>query len=155
MEGSRHNQISELTRGEMERFLGQNTLGRLGLCLGNTPYVVPISYIYHDNKVYFHMATRGKKVEFIQGNNQACFEVDEWSETGWLSVVCYGKVSLHDDFETKKKAFEILSGFYQTGQRIPDERIKNMNVYIGVIEIEQMTGRRGLMAKPMHEAQEV
>ena len=155
MEGSRHNKISELTRSQMERFLRQNTLGRLGLCFDDVPYVVPVSYIYHDSKIYFHTTTKGKKMEFIQRNNQTCFEVDGWDETGWLSVICYGKVSLHDDFETKKKAFEILSEFYQTGRTIPDERIKSMNVYIGVVEIEQMTGRKGQMAKPAPGTQEV
>ncbi len=149
MKESHHGEIRELTRDEIERFLKEHMLGRLSLCLGNVPYIVPISYVYHDNKIYFHMATKGKKVEFIQGNSQACFEVDEWGETGWLSVICYGTVSLHNDFETKKMWFEALNEIYHGGQEIPDERIKNMNAYIGVMEIEKVTGRSGQMEKPM------
>ncbi|MCD6299718.1 MAG: pyridoxamine 5'-phosphate oxidase family protein [Dehalococcoidales bacterium] len=148
MKESHHGEIRELTRDEIEHFLKQNMLGRLGLCLGNVPYVVPISYVCHNHKIYLHMATKGQKVEFIQQNNQACFEVDAWGETGWLSVICYGRVSLHNDFETKKIWFEALNEVYHGGQEIPDERIKNMNAYIGVMEIEQMTGRAGRMVKP-------
>ena len=148
MKESHHGEIRELTRDEIERFLKKNMLGRLGLCLGNVPYVIPISYVCHDNKIYLHMAREGQKVEFIQQNNQACFEVDEWGETGWLSVICYGKVSLHNDFETKKMWFGALNAVYHGRQEIPDERIKNMNAYIGVMEIERMTGRVGRMTKP-------
>ena len=101
------------------------------------------------------MAKTGKKVEFIQQNNRACFEVDEWGEKGWLSVICYGKISLRDDFETKKRVFEVLTEVAKGDQKISEERIKNMDVYIGVMEIEQMTGRSGRMAKPMVVAGEV
>ena len=155
MKESHHSEIRELERDEMERLLKSNLLGRLSLCLGNKPYIVPISYIYQDGKIYLHMAKRGRKVEFIQRNNQACFEVDEWGEKGWLSVICYGKVSLYDDFETKKRGLEMLTKVAHVDQKIPEERIKNMDVYIGVMEIEQMTGRSGRMGKPTMIAREV
>ena len=155
MKESHHGEIGELEREETERFLKNHLLGRLGLCIDNEPYVVPISYVYHDGKIYFHMAVRGKKIEFIQRNNRACFEVDEWGEKGWLSVICYGKISLHDDFETKKRVFEILTKMAKGDQKIPEERIKNMDAYIGVMEIERMTGRSGHMAKPMVAGREV
>ncbi|MBE9482347.1 MAG: pyridoxamine 5'-phosphate oxidase family protein [Chloroflexi bacterium] len=155
MKESHHSEIRELDRDEAERFLKNQLLGRLSLCLGNEPYIVPISYIYHDGKIYIHMAKRGKKVELIQQNNRACFEVDEWGENGWLSVICYGKIYLHDDFETKKRGFKMLAKVAYGGREIPEERIKNMDVYIGVMEIEQMTGRSGQMKKPTVVAEEV
>ena len=155
MKESHHSVIRELGRDETEYFLKTNLLGRLSLCSGNEPYIVPISYIYHDSKIYIHMAKGGKKVEFIQRNNRVCFEVDEWGENGWLSVICYGKINLYDDFETKKRGFEILAKVANISPKIPEERIKNMDVYIGVMEIEQMTGRSGQMKKPIVVAEEV
>jgi len=101
------------------------------------------------------MARRGKKVELIQRNDRVCFEVDEWGEKGWLSVICYGKINLYDDFETKKRGFEILAKVAYGSRGIPEERIKNMDVYIGVMEIEQMTGGSGQMKKPTAVAREV
>ena len=155
MKESHHGGVREVERDEAERFLKNHLLGRLSLCLGREPYVVPIFYAYHDGKIYLHMAKSGKKVEFIQGNNQACFEVDEWGEKGWFSVICDGEISLHDDFETKKRGFEILTKATHVDQKIPEEGIKNMDAYIGIMEIEQMTGRSGQMGKPTVVAREV
>jgi len=155
MRESPHGEIKELSRDDIEYLLKNNLLGRLSLCCGNEPYVVPIFYVYHDGKIYLHMAKEGKKVEFIQRNNRACFEVDEWREKGWTSVICYGKISLHDDFEMKKRAFEVLTEVAKGDQKISEERIKSMDVYIGVMEIEQVTGRRGRMRKPSLMSKEV
>jgi nitroimidazol reductase NimA-like FMN-containing flavoprotein (pyridoxamine 5'-phosphate oxidase superfamily) len=155
MKESHHGEIRELERDEAEHFLKKHVLGRLVLCLDNEPYIIPISYIYRYGKIYLHMAKTGKKVDFIQRNNRACFEVDDWGENGWLSVICYGKISLHDDFETKKICFEILTEMAKGNQKISEERIKHMDVYIGIMEIEQMTGRIGRMGKPTALAREV
>jgi len=48
----------------------------------------------------------------------------------------------------KKRVFEVLTGVAKSNQKISDERIKSMDVYIGVMEIEQMTGRSGRLGKP-------
>jgi hypothetical protein len=128
-------QTRELTRNEMERFLKKKFHGRLGLCVENEPYVVPVSYRYSEGQIYFHTAINGKKIDFMNKNDRICFESDEWEE-GWASVICYGKVTLRDDLETKKYAFKLL-----TGQDLPEERIKHARIYIGIIDIEEMTGR--------------
>jgi len=148
MRGSYHGEIQKLSNDEIRRLLKNNLLGRLSLCFNNEPYVVPIFYVYHDGKIYLHTAKRGKKIEFILRNNRACFEVDEWGGKGWTSVICYGKISFHEDFEMKKRVFEVLTGVAKSNQKISDERIKSMDVYIGVMEIEQMTGRSGRLGKP-------
>jgi len=148
MRESHHGEIKELSKDEIEHLLRNNLLGRLSLCFNNEPYVVPIFYAYHDGKIYLHMAKRGKKIKFISRNNRACFEVDEWGEKGWASAICYGRISLHDDFDTKKRVFEVLTEVTKGNQKISEERVKSMDVYIGVMEIEQMTGRIGQMRKP-------
>jgi len=133
-----HRQWRELTQDEMERFLKEHSHGRLGLCVEDEPYVVPVAYKCDEGKIYFHSEKEGKKVDFIRKNNRVCFEVDEWLQ-GWASVMCYGHVALRDDFETKEKCFQLLMG-----QELPEERIRNTNVYIGIIEIEEMTGRASI-----------
>ena len=153
MRESYHGETKELSRDEIEYLLENNLLGRLSLCVDSEPYVVPIFYVYHDGKIYLHTAKKGKKIEFLLRNNRACFEVDEWGEKGWSSVICCGKISLHDDFEMRKRAFELLTQVTKGDQKISEERIKIMDIYIGVMEIEQMTGRSGRMRKPnlMHK----
>ena len=135
MEGAAHRQWRALTQDDMERFLREHSYGRLGLCVDDEPYVVPVAYKYDEGSIYFHSEKVGKKLDFIRKNNRVCFEIDEWEE-GWASVMCFGRIALRDDFETKKKCFELLMG-----QELPEDRIKGTNVYIGIIEIEEMTGR--------------
>jgi len=130
-----HRQSRELSQGETERFLGEHSYGRLGLCLENEPYVVPVAYGYEQGRVYFHSARQGKKLDFIKKNNKVCFEVDEWQK-GWASIICYGRVILRDDVEAKKKCFTLL-----TGQEINEEHLRDMRVCIGIIEVEEMSGR--------------
>jgi hypothetical protein len=125
----------ELTKDEMELVLKKQLHGRLGLCIEGEPYVVPVSYMYSEGAIYFHTAKRGKKIDFIEKNNRVCFEVDEW-QRGWASVLCYGEITLRDDFEAKSKGFKLLMGV-----DLPEERIKGAAVYIGIIDIEEMTGR--------------
>jgi nitroimidazol reductase NimA-like FMN-containing flavoprotein (pyridoxamine 5'-phosphate oxidase superfamily) len=148
MRESHHGKIRELSKAEIEHILRNNLLGRLSLCSDNEPYIVPIFYVYHEGKIYLHMAKKGKKLEFIFRNNRACFEVDEWAEKGWASAVCCGKISLYDDSATKKRVFEVLTLTTESNQKTSAEQIKSMDVYVGVMEIEQMTGRTGQMRKP-------
>ena len=125
----------ELTTDEIKRLLTTQKHGRLGLCDNGKPYVVPLSYGYGDGVIYFHSARSGRKLDVIGQNNQACFEVDVW-EKGWASVICCGRVTLRDDLEAKRKAFRLLMG-----ADVPEERLSKLSSYIGVINIEQMTGR--------------
>jgi nitroimidazol reductase NimA-like FMN-containing flavoprotein (pyridoxamine 5'-phosphate oxidase superfamily) len=129
-----------MTRDEMERLLEKCSFGRLGLFFQNEPYVVPVSYKYNQGRIFFHGAKRGKKMEFLKGNNRVCFEVDEWEKPrAWASVICYGTATLRDDIEASKEWNEVL-----TGQKPSDEVVAGLemgNSYIGIIQIEDMTGK--------------
>ncbi|HEY50041.1 MAG TPA: pyridoxamine 5'-phosphate oxidase family protein [Dehalococcoidia bacterium] len=125
----------ELTNEEIEYLLGKHSHGRLGLCVNGEPYVVPVAFKYSDGAIYFHSAKRGKKLESIRKNNRVCFEIDEW-EKAWASVICYGRVTLRDDVEAKRKGLELLAG-----QALPEDRIESAPVYIGIIDIDELTGR--------------
>jgi len=127
----------------MQRLLEKCSCGRLGLTFQNESYVVPVSYRYNQGRVFFHSPKQGKKVDFIKNNNRVCFEVDEY-EKGWASVICYGTVDLREDIEAKKEWFEVVSG-----QKPSDEQLKRMeSSYIGIIQIEDMTGRYRIGVNP-------
>lgn len=53
---------------------------RLGLCIDNRPYVVPMSFgfEYKNGEIvmYFHSALEGRKIDMMKENNQVCFEMD-------------------------------------------------------------------------------
>ena len=46
-------------------------------CMGDNdyPYAVPLSYVYFDNKIYFHSAKVGHKVDAIIKNPKVSFSV--------------------------------------------------------------------------------
>jgi len=119
----------------MERLLEKYSIGRLGLTFQNESYIVPVTYKYDQGRVFFHSAKQGKKVDFIKNNSRVCFEVDEY-EKGWASVICYGTLNLREDIEAKKEFSEVF-----LGQKPSDELLKRMEYYIGIVQIEDMTGR--------------
>ena len=130
-----HQQPRVMDPDEMQRLLKKYSHGRLGLAFQNEPYVVPVSYGYDQGRIFFHSDKQGKKVDFMRRNNKLCFEVDEYQK-GWASVICYGTATLREDIEAKGEFFEVLMG-----QKPSDEQLKNMGFYVGIIQIEDMTGR--------------
>jgi hypothetical protein len=130
-----HQRARKLSQDEMEHFLKGHLYGRLGLSFENEPYVVPLAYGYDQGRIYFHSERSGKKLEFINKNDRVCFEVDDW-ENGWASVICYGKIALRDDLGAKRKCFELL-----TDQELDESQLRNLKIYIGIIQIQEMTGR--------------
>ncbi len=132
-----HGQSQELTREEMVQFLKRARYGRLALSFENEPYAVPISHCLDGERLWFHIATEGKKTTYLQANPQACFEVDECLESGWCSVICYGRVTLSKDAAAWKQ-FVRLS----TGREPCDEPPLTTNTYVCTLAIEDMTGRK-------------
>lgn len=52
-------------------------VGRLGtIGKDGYPIVKPLSFAYHDGRIYFHTAKEGEKIEDIKRDNRVCFEVD-------------------------------------------------------------------------------
>jgi nitroimidazol reductase NimA-like FMN-containing flavoprotein (pyridoxamine 5'-phosphate oxidase superfamily) len=49
----------ELTHEERIALLSNLRYGRLGMSFNNTPYIVPMSYVYHDDKIYLHSSKEG------------------------------------------------------------------------------------------------
>jgi len=137
MSEGRHGVANVMTHDEMERLLKKCSCGRLGLSFQNENYIVPVTYKYGQGRVYFHSARQGKKVDFIKNNNRVCFEVDELQgDLGWATVICSGTVTLREDIEAKKEFSEVF-----LGQKPSDEQLGRMESYIGIIQIEDMTGR--------------
>ncbi len=135
MSERKHGKTELMTHDEMESLLKKCVFGRMGLTYQNESYIVPMSYGFYQGRLFFHCGKHGKKIDFIKNNNRVCFEVSELGE-GWYSVICYGTATIKDDIETKREWFEVF-----LGQTPSDEQLGKMETYIGVIEIEEMTGK--------------
>jgi nitroimidazol reductase NimA-like FMN-containing flavoprotein (pyridoxamine 5'-phosphate oxidase superfamily) len=82
--------------------MGRCTNGVLA-CIGDEdyPYAVPVSYIYSNNKIYFHSAKAGHKIDAIEKNQKVSFAViDEDTIVSqeytsyFRSVIAFGKARI-------------------------------------------------------------
>ncbi len=82
--------IGQLDSNHIDVVLTMQHVGRLGCCIDDKPYVVPITYVYQDGIVYGHTNV-GKKVEILRRNPNVCLEVDQVeSLEKWRSVIAWG-----------------------------------------------------------------
>ncbi|MDE6952412.1 MAG: pyridoxamine 5'-phosphate oxidase family protein [Erysipelotrichales bacterium] len=106
----------QLSQEKNIEILKRNTSGVLSL-LDNEgyTYALPISYVYHNNHLYFHCAKTGHKIEAIQYHNKVSFCVidkdqivsDEYT-TYFRSVIAFGTISIIENHQTKKEALKYL-----------------------------------------------
>ncbi len=92
----------QLTKSECDAILSIGTSGTLALLGDNGyPYAVPISYVYSDDKLYFHSAKAGHKVDAIRQSNKASFCVIAADDihpseftTYFRSVIAFGRIQI-------------------------------------------------------------
>ena len=113
-------------RKVVEGLLAQCAVGRLGT-VGKTgyPMVKPLNYVYHEDRIYFHSAREGEKIEDLERDGRVCFEVDlplafvrgEGSpckvDYRYQSVICTGQARLVEEREEKLGALKALMEKYQ------------------------------------------
>jgi hypothetical protein len=88
------------SRGEIDAIIRECLVCRLALAVENEPYIVPVSFGYDGESLFFHTASSGRKIDFLETNNRVCFEFER-------------NVRLHADAEVSCKwtfAFESVIG---------------------------------------------
>lgn len=78
---------------------------RLGLALDGEPYVVPVSFGFNGESVFFHTARSGKKIDMMAANPRVCVQfernvklvTDDEDPCSWTfhfeSVIGFGSVT--------------------------------------------------------------
>ena len=81
-----------MTREEIDSFLDEQTVGRMGCHDAGVTYVVPLIYA-RDGDALYVLTTQGEKIRIARKNPAVCFEVDEYeAATGsWRSVIVQGR----------------------------------------------------------------
>lgn len=103
----------QLSQEETEAVLTRGTSGVLSvLGDGGYPYGVPLSYVYHDGKLYFHWALSGHKLDAVRACPKASFCVVDRDQvvppeytTYFRSAIAFGTVRVVEDPEEKQNAF--------------------------------------------------
>jgi uncharacterized protein len=62
---------------QIKDILSKETIGRMAtIGADGFPYITPVNYVYHNDKIYFHCAHKGEKMDNICRDNKVCFEID-------------------------------------------------------------------------------
>jgi hypothetical protein len=59
----------------IDRIIKEAKICHLGLVDEDEPYVVPVNFGYEEDRIYFHSALKGRKVDIIKNNNKVCFNM--------------------------------------------------------------------------------
>lgn len=116
------------------------------------PYAVPVNYVYEDNKIYFHCAKQGHKIDAIQKHDKVSFTViaedtvvPETFSTNFKSVIAFGRASIIEDEQAKLSAIRLINQKYAPNHmESGEEEIKKYQnaFYIVQIEIEHLSGKQ-------------
>ena len=126
---------------------------RLGLAMGNRPYVLPVSFGYDGHAIYFHTAPEGRKITFLAKNPHVCFEVEHGVEIvrhdtnpcqwtfSFQSVIGYGTVV---ELLTTAEKIEGLNHImrHYSGRAWPLSAAEVENLRVWRIAIESLTGKQ-------------
>lgn len=140
---SNEDTISLLQRGQ-EGVLG--TISDNGY-----PYTVVVNYVYFNNKVYFHSAKEGHKIDNIINNNKVSFTVfdnvkivEEKFTTKYQSVTLFGTAKILPGNKTilMELIKKYSENFIKSGKEYVD---KSFDTTILIeIDIEHITGKERL-----------
>lgn len=142
----------EIPREESIEVLKSRNSGVLAVCGDNGyPYTVPMSYVYHDNKLFFHGATVGHKLDSIRRDDRVSFCVIDRDEvipekfaTKYRSVVVFGRARIVEDNKEKRQVLEQINTKYAPGLEMKGSlEIKKDwdRVVVISVDIEHITGK--------------
>lgn len=119
------------------------------------PYTVPLNYVYYNEKIYFHCAKQGHKIDAIAENNKVSFciidekkIVKEEYDTYFRSVVVFGKANIIVDDRKNLEIINVLAERYypedsqERRQKIIDKEFSAL----GIVEIvpEHISGKEAM-----------
>ncbi|WP_077369368.1 pyridoxamine 5'-phosphate oxidase family protein [Anaerosalibacter sp. Marseille-P3206] len=124
-------------------------------CIGDEdyPYAVPVSYVYLNDKIYFHSAKTGHKIDAIMNNPKVSFSVvdedtivSEEYTTYFRSVIAFGKARIVEGDE-RLEAFKAFVEKYSKDQPEEDKHNKVFGCiqsYVIAIDIDHITGKEAI-----------
>ena len=112
------------------------------------PYTVPVNYVFYKEKIYFHCAKTGHKLDNIKKNEKVSFTVvghetiiEEEFTTNYSSVILFGNARLIEP--SKEILFELVKkyskNFIPEGKIVVDQDFHTAAIV--EIEIVHMTGK--------------
>lgn len=134
-------QAFEILRSTQEGVLG--TISENGY-----PYTCFLNYVMVDDKIYFHTAKVGHKIDNIKANSKVSFSVcmerevvQETFTTNYKSVTCFGDAMIIEP--SKQILMEIIKKFSPDFLESGQEYVNKDYMSTGIVEItiEHITGK--------------
>ena len=144
-----------LSDDESIGILQKATAGTLALLGDNGyPYAVPISYVYHEGKLYFHSALAGHKVDAIKKCDKASFCVIDKDDvqpekytTFFRSVIAFGRIHIIEDDKEKLAMARMLGNRYNPNndESLQKEIESGLSRMLMIrFDIEHLTGKEAI-----------
>lgn len=138
-------------RSDIDSVIERAQVCRLALADGDQPYMVTLNFGYEKDALYFHCALEGRKIDILRRNSKVCVTFDADTEMvteekacGWTmrykSVVGFGRASLIEDHESKKKALAVIMRHYSDKAFTFGDAAVRKTLIIKV-DLEQVTGK--------------
>ena len=137
-----------------EKILREGDYGVLALSGDDGyPYAVPINYAVEGNKIYFHSAKVGHKIDAMKNNDKVSFCVVDKHEiiaedftTHFTSAIAFGRIRIVDDNDDpdKLRGLELLADKYSStasAERRAKELGRLSALVVPVMTIEHLTGK--------------
>lgn len=150
----------QLPRAEAEEILRAGSSGVLALAgEEGYPYALPISYVYHEGRLYFHCAPAGHKLNAIARCPKASFCVIAQDDvvpalytTRYRSVIAFGTIRQLEDEQAIIAALDVLGRKYAPDLD-PSAEIAGSLHRVCVLEmtIDHLTGKEGIELTRLRE----
>lgn len=145
----------QLSQASCIEIFERGTSGVLAL-LGDDDYTyaLPISYVYHDSKIYFHGAAEGHKLDAVRKHSKVSFCVIDKDEiiqekytSYYASVIAFGTIKIIDEENKKRSAVQMLGEKYSPDfneliSAKADSKIDCMSVL--ELSVEKLSGKQAL-----------
>lgn len=137
----------------MDEIMKKAQVCRLGVSYESMAYIIPMSFAYADQVLYFHSGAAGLKLMILKENPKACFEVEidtkvipsehgcNWSMR-YQSIIGFGEVIFIEDLDEKRKALKMIMQQYGGDELKMVEDAKLSGITIFKLVVSTMTGRK-------------
>lgn len=119
--------IKNLNSEECVELLSNNYIGRLAFIVGETPYIIPITYYYYnqgDNSIISY-SLEGHKIDAMRKNQSVSVEVDEIeSISQWKSVLVHGQFEELKGIDAKSQLREFSQGVKDVVNRKEEKELQ-------------------------------
>ncbi len=116
------------------------------------PYTIPLNFYYseNENKIYFHGANSGHKIDSIKKHNKVSFCVydngvliEGKRGLNYKSVIVFGRIKILEDKEKSLNICRQLAYKFDFEKEYIEEEIKNFAKFVTVLELtpEHISGK--------------